>query len=295
MRTACFNDVTEFTRFAFQTPFFYGQMAVKGVPLYPRTRFGRQILLTCGMLITGCCVGYVVASAWAPLGNANAIGGTFPVGTLVVSRVWLKEPFGYAGLPALVLCAVGVTLISLSAAAASKAAASASAPNLEMLGYAAAAFSAVANSFAYAAVRRAGNAMEPLQYMLLFSVLGLCITLPFVCCDASLRVLSLQVWMGLLPPLAMAVASGALAQMLLGYGSMTPGVTAGLTSLLSSSCRASLQRQHTLRPLPPPPLQPSCAPSSSLCSVLRSSCCGESGFRLVIAHNMHPRQQATSP
>jgi len=240
-------SLTLLSRFAFQTPFFYCQMIVAKIPLVPTSTFGRKILLTCGSLITTACLGYVVASAWAPLGNANAIGGTFPVGTLVVARIWLKEPFGHSGLPALVLSAAGVIVISLSETTPAPMASSrsleddaAAAPmasllSLEKLGYAAAAISAVANSFAYAAVRRAGDAMEPLQYMVLFSALGLLITLPLVCCDASLWALSLRAWMGLLPPIAAATTSGALAQMLLGYGSMTPGVTAGLTSLLSSS------------------------------------------------------------
>ena len=228
------------SRFAFQTVLFSCQMAVKGVPLFPSTRFGKRILLVSSTLVTAACFGYVAASAWAPLGDANAIGGTFPIGTLVVARLWLKEPFGYAGLPSLLMSATGIALISLghSSAGGPEAAppsvASSSGGSLEALGYAAATFSALANSFAYTTIRRAGDAFEPLQNMFLYSALGLLLVLPLAL-HSELSSVASGTWLSLVPPLAAVSTLGALAQMLLSYGSMAPDVTAGATSLISSS------------------------------------------------------------
>jgi len=224
--------LTLFTRFAFQCPFFFLQMVVQRVPPVPATAFGRQILVISGGLVTIACMGYVTASAYAPLGHANAVCGTFPIGTILVARLWLNEPFGFSGLPAMLLTACGVAFIYFDSPAAS--AFSSKTSNFEALGYAAAAVSAMANSFAYVAVRHAGGARHPLQNMMVYSFLGLLFTLP-VAINRAGHAFSLHAWWSAMPALAGVCVLGALAQMLLCYGSMTPGVSAGIASLLSSS------------------------------------------------------------
>ena len=225
--------LTLLARFAFQTPFFYGQMVFKGQRLLPSTSFGRRILLLSGSFVTACSFGYVAASAWAPLGDANAILGTYPIGTLLVARVWLKEGFGYSGLPALLLSATGVAVIYANMSPADALPSTTS--NLQPLGCAAAAFASITNSLSYVTIRRAGDAMTPLQNMMLFSALGLILTLPYAVFSGALAALSSEVWLRVLPSLAAVALLGALSQMMLAYGIMSPGVSAGIASLLSSS------------------------------------------------------------
>jgi len=224
--------LTLFTRFAFQCPFFSLQMVVQRVPPVPETAFGRRILVISGGLVTIACMGYVAASAYAPLGHANAVCGTFPIGTILVARLWLNEPFGFSRLPAMLLSASGVAFIYFDAPVASVV--SPKSLHFEAFGYAAAAVSAVANSFAYVAVRRAGDAMHPLQNMMVYSFLGLLFTLPMAV-HRQVDPFPLHAWSSAMPALAGVCVLGALAQMLLCYGSMTPGVSAGIASLLSSS------------------------------------------------------------
>ena len=221
-------------RFGFQTLVYSGHMVAAGVPLVPSTRFGRRMLLATTLLI---CIGgtcYMLSSALAPLGDAGAISGAYPIGTLLIARVWLQEPLGLTGVPSILLCALGVAIISRDPSnAADGAAMSPDARHSVVLGYVAAAVSAAAHALSYAVVRRAGDAVLPLQYSLSFSALGFALAAPW--CPSAIAAVSAATWRRFLPPFLCMLPCGLVAQLLLSYGSMTPGCSAGVTALLSSS------------------------------------------------------------
>jgi drug/metabolite transporter (DMT)-like permease len=99
-------------RYGFQTLVYSGRMLAVRMPILPSTIFGRRMLLATTLLICTGSTGYMFGSALAPLGDAGAISGTYPAGTLLIARLWLHEPLGLTGVPSILLCALGVAIIS---------------------------------------------------------------------------------------------------------------------------------------------------------------------------------------
>ena len=152
--------------------------------------------------------------------------------TLLIARVWLKEPLGLLGVPSICLSGAGVALISSTIKRSGEASVLTNASSRSLLlGYAAAFASSLVNSLSYVTVRQARDSMHPLQWMLLYSALGMATTLP-LCDFPTTRELA---WSSVLPPLVAVVVAGFTAQTLIGYGQMVKGCRAGITALLSSS------------------------------------------------------------
>ena len=101
-------------RFGAQTVLFASQMVAKRIRLLPDTSVGRRFWLASGIMISSGTALYMVGAALAPLGEAGALSGLYPIGTLLIARVWLKEPLGTLGVPSIILSGVGVALISSS-------------------------------------------------------------------------------------------------------------------------------------------------------------------------------------
>ena len=245
-------------RFGAQTAAFACQMAAKRMPLRPVTRSGRLFWLAAGTTISSATALYMIGAALAPLGDAGALSGLYPVGTLIIARLWLHEPLGIAGIPSICLSAAGVTLISSGTQGEATALGNglfrdtsgvqdeplkgsidaASLPVVRPVwGLAAALASSALNSVSYVTVRQAGTSMDALQWMLLYSMLGLLVTLP-LCLQPSADQLgfsSFAPWAKVLPCLLAVGGWGVVAQTLLGYGQMMRGCRAGITALLSSS------------------------------------------------------------
>lgn len=240
-------------RFCAQTAAFACQMAAKRMPLRPETRSGQLFWLAAGTTISSATALYMIGAALAPLGDAGALSGLYPV----QARLWLHEPLGIAGIPSICLSAAGVTLISSGTQREATALGNglfrdvgvqdeplegsidaAALPAVwPMWGLAAAFASSVLNSVSYVTVRQAGTSMDALQWMLLYSMLGLLFTLP-LCLQPSAEQLgfsSFAPWAKVLPCLLAVGGSGVVAQTLLGYGQMMRGCRAGITALLSSS------------------------------------------------------------
>ena len=244
-------------RFCAQTAAFACQMAAKRIPLRPETRSGQLFWLAAGTTISSATALYMIGAALAPLGDAGALSGLYPVGTMIIARLWLHEPLGIAGIPSICLSAAGVTLISSGTQREATALGNglfrdvgvqdeplegsidaAALPAVwPMWGLAAAFASSVLNSVSYVTVRQAGTSMDALQWMLLYSMLGLLFTLP-LCLQPSAEQLgfsSFAPWAKVLPCLLAVGGLGVVAQTLLGYGQMMRGCRAGITALLSSS------------------------------------------------------------
>lgn len=243
-------------RFCAQTAAFACQMAAKRIPLRPETRSGQLFWLAAGTTISSATALYMIGAALAPLGDAGALSGLYPVGTMIIARLWLHEPLGIAGIPSICLSAAGVTLISSGTQREATLGnglfrdvgvqdeplegsidAAALPAVWPMWGLAAAFASSVLNSVSYVTVRQAGTSMDALQWMLLYSMLGLLFTLP-LCLQPSAEQLgfsSFAPWAKVLPCLLAVGGLGVVAQTLLGYGQMMRGCRAGITALLSSS------------------------------------------------------------
>lgn len=216
-------------RFGAQTALFASQLAAKRMALLPATQLGRRFWLASGTLVASGTALYMMGAALAPLGDAGALSGLYPIGTLLIARAWLKEPLGLLGIPSICLSGVGVALISSSLGGFGEAS-----PLMTVsliIGYTAAFASSLVNSASYVVVRQAGDTMHPLQWMLLYSGLGFFVSLPLY---IQLAPNDLQ-WAQLLPSLLAVAVAGIVAQTLIGYGQMVTGCRAGITALLSSS------------------------------------------------------------